>query len=184
MINIKGINIPGIVFLFVLIVSCTNTKTNEVNFSVAPENIAVERGVNISINYTDSGYVKARMFAPLLERYNNEERMESEMPDGITAYFYDADGKINSYIKSKYAARKERERTITARNNVMVVNNKGDTLRTEELIWDEKTDKIYTDKYVNITTPDQIIMGTGLESNTAFTRYRIFNIKGTVSLKQ
>jgi LPS export ABC transporter protein LptC len=172
-----------IVLLFGVI-SCNNDKIDKVKVSVAPNDMPLERGKNITISYTDSGYIKAKIFAPLLERYNNDERIESEMKQGITAYFYDRNGKINSYIKSKYAIRKEKDRTITARKEVIVVNNKGDTLRTEELIWDEKTDKIFSDKYVNITTPDQIIMGTGLESNTSFTWYRISNIKGVVNIKQ
>lgn len=170
--------------ILVATVACNSEKIDKVKVSVAPNDLPLERGKNISINYTDSGYVKARIFAPLLERYNNEERVESEMRQGFTAYFYDRSGKINSYIKSKYALRNELTRTMTARQDVIVVNNKGDTLRTEELIWDEKTDKIFSDKFVNITTPDQIIMGTGLESNTSFTWYRVFNITGIVNLKQ
>lgn len=173
-----------ILFALFLLGACSNQQPETIQVLLEHNNLPVERGVNISINYTDSGYVKARIFAPLLERYNNEERLESEMTQGITAYFYDRNGKINSYIKSKYAIRNDRNRTMTARKDVVVINNKGDTLRTEELIWDEKTDKIYSDQYVNITTPDQIIMGTGLESNTSFTLYRVFNIKGIVSLKQ
>lgn len=172
------------IFILLLLGACSNQQPETIQVLLEHNNLPIERGTNISINYTDSGYVKARIFAPLLERYNNEERLESEMKQGITAYFYDRNGKINSYIKSKYAIRNDRERTMTARKDVVVINNKGDTLRTEELIWDEKTDKIYSDKYVNITTPDQIIMGTGLESNTSFTLYRVFNIKGIVSLKQ
>ncbi|MFN4082666.1 MAG: LPS export ABC transporter periplasmic protein LptC [Bacteroidia bacterium] len=172
------------ILILLAVVSCVNNKTETIKIATEPSKLPVERGINISINYTDSGYIKARVFAPVLERYNNEERFESEMPNGITAYFYDNNGKINSYIKSKYAIRNDRNRTMIARKDVIVVNNKGDTLRTEELIWDEKTDKIYTDKNVNITTPDQLIIGTGLESNSSFTWYRVFNIKGIVKLKQ
>ena len=110
--------------------------------------------------------------------------METEMREGITAYFYSTEGKVTSYIKSKYALRNEKDRTITARKEVNVVNNKGDTLRTEELVWDEKTDQIYSKKAVRITSPDKIIMGTGLESNTSFTKFRVLNITGIISLNQ
>lgn len=146
--------------------------------------LPVEVGNNVSIAYTDSGFLKAKLFAPLLERYASDARNQTEMKDGITAYFYSQEGKVNSYIKSKYAVRDERDRTITARKDVNVVNNKGDTLRTEELIWDEKTDRIYSDKSVRITSPDKIILGTGFESNTAFTKFRVLNITGIISLNQ
>lgn len=172
-------------FCLVLILSsCGNKDLEKIKVISTNKDLPIEVGTNISINYTDSGYQKATLFAPLLERYATETRSETEMTKGITAYFYSREGKVNSYIKSKYAIRNERERTITARKDVQVVNNKGDTLRTEELIWDEKSDKIYSDKAVRITTPDKIILGTGMVSNSAFTQFKVLNISGIISLNQ
>ena len=173
--------------LFVAINSffaCGPKDENLAKATALSVDLPVEVGSNVSISYTDSGFLKAKLFAPQLERYATDSKNQTEMRDGITAYFYSNDGKINSYIKSKYAIRDERERTITARKDVNVINNKGDTLRTEELIWDEKTDRIYSDKFVRITSPDRIIMGTGIESNTSFTNFKVLNISGIISLKQ
>ncbi len=144
----------------------------------------IETGQNVQINFTDSGVTKARMFAPLLERYSNEEKNYTEMRKGITAYFFNKNRKIDSYLKAKYAIRYDREKRMVAKNDVVLVNNKGDTLNTELLNWDESTQRISSDQFVRITTPEQIIMGEGFESNTEFTRYRIFKIKGTISVKR
>ncbi|MCF8253063.1 MAG: LPS export ABC transporter periplasmic protein LptC [Bacteroidia bacterium] len=168
--------------LLSLLISCGNKETELVKISSNTKELPIEIGDNVTINYTDSGMLKAKLFAPILERYTSETRMETEMTEGITAYFYNSSGQVTSYIKSKYALRNEKERTITARNDVNVINNKGDTLRTEELIWDEKTDRIYSQKFVRITSPDKIIMGTGLESNTEFSKFRVLNITGIISL--
>ena len=65
---------------------------------------------------------------------------------------------------------------------VVLVNVKGDTLRTELLNWDESKQLIYTDQFVRITTPDEIITGTGFESNAEFTKYKISKISGTFDL--
>ena len=73
---------------------------------------------------------------------------------------------------------------MTVKNEVIVVNIKGDTLRTESLVWDEKTNKINTTDNVKITTPDEIIYGEGLESNTAFSEYKIYKITGILSIKK
>jgi LPS export ABC transporter protein LptC len=173
---------PALV-LAMLVCACGNNNFEKIRVLEKEKDLPVERGVNVAINYTDSGYIKVRVYAPLLERYNNEEKSQAEMKKGITAYFYNRQKRISSYLKAKYAIRDERARMMTARNDVIVVNNKGDTLRTEELKWDEKTDKIFSDKFVRITTPDHIILGTGLESNPEFTRYRVFNITGVMSLK-
>jgi LPS export ABC transporter protein LptC len=173
-----------LIFTLFVLVSCGNKDVDKVKISASSGPLPVEKGVNIAISYTDSGYLKARVFAPILERYSSEDKLESVMKKGITAYFYGPNGKITSYLKSKYAFRDEKARTLMVRNEVIVVNNKGDTIRTEEMIWDEKTDMISTDKAVQIHSPDKIIYGTGMESTTDFTHPKIFNIKGTVYLKQ
>lgn len=166
-----------------MLASCGGEDVERVKVMTDRRNLPLETGKNMVINYTDSGYVKSRIFAPLMERYANEERNEMVMPQGLTAYFLNRNKKVESYLKAKYAVRNDRERKTVARNDVILVNNKGDTLRTELLNWDEVTQKIYTDKFIRITTPDQIIMGDGLESNTEFTEYKIFKIRGTISLK-
>lgn len=173
-------------YVFILLVAgaCGTKEIDKVKVAASVKELPLEVGSNITINYTDSGFLKAKIFAPLLERYASENRMETEMRQGITAYFYESNGRVTSYIKSKYAIRNERERTLIARKDVIVINNKGDTLRTEELIWDEKTDRIFSEKFVKISSPDRIILGSGLESNTAFSKFRVLNITGIISLKE
>ena len=42
--------------------------------------------------------------------------------------------------------------------------------------------RIFTEEYVKITTPDEIIYGDGLESNETFSKYQIKNIRGSISV--
>ncbi len=172
-----------IAFLLFVFASC-NDEIEKVRIVTEKNTMPIETGQNVQINFTDSGITKARMFAPLLERYSNEEKNYTEMRKGITAYFFNKNRKIDSYLKAKYAIRYDREKRMVAKNDVVLVNNKGDTLNTELLNWDESTQRISSDQFVRITTPEQIIMGEGFESNTEFTRYRIFKIKGTISVKR
>lgn len=43
--------------------------------------------------------------------------------------------------------------------------------------------RIKTDAFIKITTSDQIIYGTGLDSDERFEEYEIKNISGTILLK-
>jgi len=180
----KNILIAVFTLIFVLFQSCKNDNIEKIQVLTASDNLPLEVGTNIILNYTDSGFVKAKVFAPMLERYDNEKSNQSIMKKGITVYFYNKDKKITSYIKSKYAVRDDRNRTMTVKNEVIVVNIKGDTLRTESLVWDEKTNKINTKDNVKITTPDEIIYGEGLESNTEFSQYKIYKITGILNIKK
>src|SRR5690606_4570297 len=105
-----------LILFSLLAVSCTS---DEMKQKVMNEriNMPLEVGKNIYITYTDSGYLKAKIFAPRLERYSNEEQSETIMPKGITAYFYSHQKTIDSYLKSKYAIRYDREKKMIARND-------------------------------------------------------------------
>lgn len=165
-------------------ISSCQDDIEKVRVITEKNNLPIETGYTIQINYTDSGILKARLFAPLLERYTNDEKYYTEMRKGITAIFYNKKKKVESFLKAKYAIRYDREKRMVAKNDVVLVNYKGDTLNTELLNWDEQTQKIYSDKYVRITTPEEIIIGEGFESNTDFDKYKIFKIKGTFSVKK
>ena len=64
----------------------------------------------------------------------------------------------------------------------MIVNKKGEKLNTEELVWNQSAKKLFTEKFVKITTPTQVMYGDGLEANEDFTWYRILNPKGIVAV--
>lgn len=175
--------LTGLFISYSLLTSCGN-DIEKVRIVTSKNNLPIETGHNVQIKFTDSGYCKAKLFAPLLERYSNDEKNYTEMRKGITAYFYNRNRKVDSYLKAKYAIRYDLDKRMVAKNDVVLVNNTGDTLNTEVLNWDESTQKLSSDKYVRITTPDEIIMGDGFESNTEFTKYKIFKIKGTIRVKK
>jgi len=73
---------------------------------------------------------------------------------------------------------------MEARNNVVVENTSGDKLETEHLIWDQKEDRIFSDVFTRITSPDRVIFGDGFESNQDFSKYRIRKVRGIIDLKE
>jgi LPS export ABC transporter protein LptC len=88
--------------------------------------------------------------------------------------------KVISNITAQYAKYFEADERWEAKNNVVAVNIKGDTLKTEYLVWDTRKGKISSDQFVKIIRKDQIITGIGLESNQDFSNYEIKNIKGHI----
>jgi LPS export ABC transporter protein LptC len=97
---------------------------------------------------------------------------------------YDNNGGVKSRITADYGINYQRDQKMEVKKNVVVVNEKGEQLNTEHLVWDQKQAKLLSDAFVKITTKDEIIFGTGLEANEDFTRYKIFNIKGTLSINK
>jgi LPS export ABC transporter protein LptC len=166
-----------------LISSCQKDaeKVKKVNKMIT--SLGVERATDVAINYTDSGVLKAKLYSPLMERYPQSAEPYMEMKKGVKGYFYNRNGEIESSLTANYAISYENRKIIEVRNNVKVKNIRAEELETEKLIWDQRRELIYTDNFIKVKTPDEILYGTGFESNQNFTRYRIKNLKGRVSIK-
>jgi len=166
-----------------LFFSACETDIDQINLITATKNIPSESGKNVLIVYSDSARIKMKLSAPQLDHFDGENAYV-EFPKGVTVFFYNDKNKMESSLKANYAIRYEKSNMMEAKNDVIVINNKGEKLNTEHLFWDEKKELIYSDVFVKITTKDEIIMGEGLESNQDFSRYKFKKIKGTISVKQ
>lgn len=136
----------------------------------------------VTIEYTDSGLLRARVFSPILVAVKAKRNPYLLMKKGLKVDFYDATGALESYMTAEYGISYINDKKVVVRRNVEILNVKGETLNTEELIWDQQTGTIRTDKFVKITGTDQITTGTGLVSNQSFTDWEIINYAGTINL--
>jgi LPS export ABC transporter protein LptC len=173
-------------FPLALLVMCVTSCENDmekVTLVTGKKNLPVESSTGLTIFYSDSAKLKVKITAPRLVRFTNREAY-TEMPKGVYVEFYDDQMQVNSTLKSKYAIRRDNEGIMEAKNDVVVVNVKKEQLNTEHLVWNEKTARIYSNEFVKITTPDKIIYGNGFEANQDFTSYKIFNIKGVITINK
>jgi len=168
-------------FLAIVFFSACENDIATINLITSKSQLPAKSGKDVEIIYSDSARIKMKLISPQVDHYTGKKPY-IEFPLGVTVEFYDKDMNVTSKLQSKYAIRRENEKVMEAKQNVVVTNEKGETLNTEHLIWDEQKDRIYTEEFVKITTKDEILFGDGLESNQEFTKYRIKNIKGTISL--
>ena len=181
--NILNLKKIGIAALFagaaILFYACENDLEQIKAFS-SPENQPVLEARDFETISTDSGQVRFLLKTPKLLKFENEGNVYMEFPEGIELSKYDENEKIISSITANYARQYEKDKKWEAKNNVIATNEKGDTLKTELLYWEEKTQKIYTDEFVKIIRPDQIITGVGFESDQNLNNWKIKNPKGTI----
>jgi LPS export ABC transporter protein LptC len=130
--------------------------------------------------FFDSTVIRFKLQAPELIRHEKEKNPYTEFPKGVKIEKYDAHMNIVSNITAQYARHFDSDDRWEAKNNVIAINVKGDTLKTEYLVWDTGKEKIYSDQFVKIIRKDQIITGIGFESNQDFSIYEIKNIKGHI----
>lgn len=177
-------HLPGAItaaFFALSLLACENDLKEVRNFT-QNDTLPQQEGFDIDVQYNDSGRIKARLHAPKIEEYAGDKPY-TELPEGINLKFYDDSFKVHTSLTARYAIRREREKIMEARNNVVVVNVKGEQLNTEHLVWDGMRRRIYTKAAVKITTADQIIMGKGLDSDETFTDYTIDSVTAVLTLK-
>ena len=171
------------VCLFFGIFGCEENDLDKVNrITIDRKNIPAETGKKVQVVYTDSARLKARVFTPSMEKFTGKENNYLEMKKGVKAYFYNKREEKNSTLVADYGIRYINKSKTVVKDDVMVVNKKGDTLETEKLTWDEGKEKIYSNKFVKVKTPEEIIYAKGFESNLSFTEYEFYNIKGTIEV--
>ncbi|MCO6500341.1 MAG: LPS export ABC transporter periplasmic protein LptC [Vicingus serpentipes] len=144
---------------------------------------AIRKGKNVELIYSEKSVVQIKITAPLMEEYAGKENY-IEMRQGIKATFYDSLMQVSSTLTSKYAIHLVDKQKMEAKDDVEIINNKGEKLNTEHLIWLQDSAKIYSDEFVKITTENEIIMGEGLEANQDFSQWKIHQITGIINLTE
>jgi len=167
--------------LGVMLFSCEN-DINVINSLKIDEDQAVESTYDVEMTITDSGKVVMTMTSPQIDKYMvNREYME--MPKGIHIIFYDSIGGVRSTLDADYAISYSGSKIMEAKNNVVAVNSEGKTLYTEELIWDQRKHKIYTENEVKIVTQKEILFGDGLTADENFSNWHISRPRGDIQVE-
>lgn len=167
---------------FTLLTGCENDLSNVRAIELRQQG-EVEFTKQAEIIYSDSARVKAKLKAAELYHHKTKDPYY-EMPKGIEVIFFDEFQKQTSKVTSEYAIRKENQRTIELRKNVVAVNNKGETFRSEELIWDENQKRFYSNKVVNISTNKATISGTSFWATEDFSYYEIVQGAGPIQFNE
>jgi len=172
--------IPAALLISCLFVSSCENDIKEVD-NLLKKQTGVEEAIDVTSYMSQQGLVKAKLRSPFMLRFLQSDSPYVEFPRTLHVDFYDDSTKIESTVDALYARYREYENKVLLRDSVVVINiEKGDTLRTNELWWDQNTEEFYTDKPVRIYQRDKTIFGKGLKAKQDFSEYNIFKITGTV----
>jgi len=160
-----------------LFVSCEN-EISKIKIYSNTDNLPSVTADGFEMLFSDSTVIRFKLLTPELIRHNDEKEPYTEFPQGVSIIKYDAHMNVISSITAQYAKNFVSDDRWEAKNNVVAVNFKGDTLKTEYLVWDTRKEKIYSDQFVKIIQKDQIYTGIGFESDQDFSSYHIKNLKG------
>jgi len=130
---------------------------------------------NVEINLSQSTITKVIMKGKKQLQHQNGD---IEFPEGIEVTFFDEFGEKTSILTAQKGYKTAKENVYRANGDVVVRNlKKQETLRTEELFWNPETAKIYTNKFVTVQTPTELIQAEGLTAPQDFSTYEFTKAK-------
>lgn len=168
--------VAGIVLLFVQ-TSCDDKFTPS-QTSLKGEDSASQESWNSKVTFSDSGNTKAILKAGHITVYTNKGY--TLIDSGAIVDFF-RDGVKVSTLEGRKGKIDDRTKDIEIYDSVLAVNNEGSELKTQKLIWNNRTQKVSSDEFVSIKTPTETIEGIGFESDQSLKNYKIYKVSGTFS---
>ncbi len=133
---------------------------------------------------TDTGVYKYEFETPEMHQYDNVEEPYIDFPGGLKFISYAKSGTtVASKIRCNNARYYKSKNLWELNNDVEALTEKGDILNTEQMFWDTEKHKIYSEKFVKITTKGQMITGRGFESDDRMSQYVIKKPGGEIEIE-
>lgn len=171
-----------IILISFIFISCSDQSVKPKVISIKTRELPDQESFNSKVVFSDSGVVKAILRAGHIAVYSSQ--YETLLDGGIQVDFYDIEGNHTSILTADRGRVDDITQDLYAYGNVVARSDSGVVLKTEELKWINSRRKIFTDKFVEITSPTEVIRGYGLESDQSLKDYVIFRVSGRIETQQ
>lgn len=169
----------------ILLFSCDNAGEGETEAS--KETMMTEYSENLSVVMSQNGRRSYHFKAPLVEGYSLAREPYREFRKGVemTTYKDDSLSTVDAVLTANYAIYYENRELWEAKGNVVVEKSDGKTLYTQQLFWNARTKKIYSNVDSKIVQNDgrDVFIGEGFESDEEFKDWRFRRMKGRMEVE-
>ena len=163
------------------LLSCNSAPTSQ---PYNPETLITMEGDTVTMAQRENGRLKYAMKAPLMESYGMAREPYTEYRKGIYVETYqDSVEIIQSTLRADYAINNEKLQVWRAQGNVVATGENGRILYTEQLFWNEKTRRIYSNVTSTVIEGEDIFVGERFESDDKFENWIFLNYTGKVTVE-
>lgn len=173
-----------VVMLLLFTASCGKEKTETVVVAFDPERTYTMKATDVSTLISDSGITRYRLKAKEWLVFSKAAEPHWYFPEGIYIEKFDTLFHAEASVKADTAYYYDKKGLWELIGNVKVESLQGERFETSQLFWNQKDEKVYSDKYIRIEQADKIITGIGFESNQNMTQYKIFNSQGIFPISE
>jgi len=165
--------------MMLFFVSCKEEAKNAVELNYDSEKIPSINTDSVTMLLSDSGLIRYKVITKTWKIFDKSKDPHWLFPDGFYGEQLDNTFNVAATLKSDTAWNYTNRKIWKFKGRVSFHNVVGETFKSEELFWDERQQKVYSTKYVEVHRPDKMTLkGTGgFEANQQMTEYKFKNVK-------
>ncbi|MCM1503673.1 MAG: LPS export ABC transporter periplasmic protein LptC [Muribaculum sp.] len=167
-----------------IVVGCSNDKTEVVHRNTDMETAPTMMTRDVVTLISDSGITRYRITTDLWLVYDEATEPLWRFPEGLFMEKFDETFSTDATILCDSATYFKNKQLWRLDGNVNILNTLGEKFLTQQLYWDQRLNKVYSDSFIHIERADRTIEGVGFESNDRMTRYNIMNPTGIFPASQ
>lgn len=133
---------------------------------------------NVETLISDSGVTRFRIVTPIWYVYDEVDDPYWRFPEGLNLDKYDNFFRREATVEADSALYLKNKQIWRLDGHVVINNVMGEKFLTNQLFWDQRQHKLYSDSFIHIERPDKVLEGYGFDSNEQLTRYTIRKVSG------
>ncbi len=183
---IRIINITAAFYaavMFVLFPSCSGKGKELADAISENDTLPTMSSLGVTTLISDSGLTRYKIVTEEWIILDKKNPPSWAFEKGVYLEKFDTLFHIDASIKADTAYYYEKKKLWELRSNVQIQSQRGDKFETDLLFWNEKEEKVYSDKFIRISQEDKVITGYGFESDQNLTEYQIKNTTGVFTVE-
>ena len=153
--------------------SCKDEGKLGVASRIDPKKMPSMTTVNVATLISDSGITQYKIVSPLWNVYDEVDTPYWSFPKGIYLQKYDRKFNVIASVAADSAKFFRLQNLWKLDGNVELKKEPGELFLTQQLFWDQRRNRLYSDSFIHIETPERMLEGHGFESNDRLTKYSI-----------
>lgn len=174
----------GAMVMLLLFSACSGRKKELGEAITERDSLPVMDTRGVTTLVSDSGITRYRINTEEWLVFDRKDPPYWAFEKGIYLEKFDTLFQVEASIKSDTAYYYNKEELWKLVGNVDIKNLKGERFNTELLYWDQRKQRVYSDRFIRIEQPDRIITGRGFDSNQQMTIYTIHKPEGIFYLDE
>ena len=169
--------------MFVLFPACSGKDKKLAEAISENDTLPSMKSLGVTTLISDSGITRYKIVAEEWLIHDKKNPPYWAFEKGVHLEKFDTLFRVDASIKADTAYYHEKKKLWELRGHVQILSQRGDRFQTDLLFWDEKKEKVYSDKFIQIEQEDKVIKGYGFESNQDLSEYEIKNTTGIFTIE-